>query len=287
MENLIKELSKNLNKENFKQNKENLLNEIEISASRLNTFLNSKSKFILSYIFNIRYCNSKMISGKIAEEMLKFPYLEDYDVLNNYNKAKEKEMFFLEEEEQDAEEIQDLIKAKDVIKEIQDKFLINKEIIFDNEKFLVNIGDRKIYYIPDLILKNNTYYELVEIKYTKRIPNENNIYLSHVRQLLLYNTLIKYSNNINNIKNYLLYISPKKYKIYEINNVNFMNISHLNNLIEYYINFIKNLKLKYLKIILENEIDSFYIGDVEKELIKNFLKKDINNFHISEIVFDS
>lgn len=269
----------------FKKNKESLLKEpIEISPSRLNLFINSKAKFILTYFFNFRYSNYKLLFGKIAELLLKQKMQPKYLEEEIQNLMKDKNVIDTEENlQKERNDIEKFINnvLNDAIKIFNDKILY-----FDNEEFVFEEDNLKIKIIPDLIYKNRktNKIEIFEIKYTKRINTPDNISMSHVRQLLIYKAIMKQINQQSDYDAFLLYLSPTKYKLYKVEND--LDIEYLRFAMRTYKSFIKNLNLNSAIFYILNELDSFYIGENEIEFMKqNFtiFRDNFVNLAIQEV----
>jgi hypothetical protein len=262
----------------FKENKEKILSDY-ISQSKLNSFINSKSSFILRYLFNIRYTNYKMLAGKICENLILNKISENEIDEELFSKIDS--MTILDEKENLKEELKDLSEfIKNNLNKIKE-ILKNKILLFENQEFVYQIDKYKIKIIPDFVFKNKetNKVELFENKYTKRMPNIENISFSHIRQVLFYNTILKETSGID-LENYILYSTPKKMQVVKINTI--VDKDYLKYSCDVFYKFIKDLNYKTALYYISNDLDSFYINDIEKEIAKIILKKDnINLLNIS------
>jgi len=262
----------------FKENKEKILDDY-LSPSRLNSFINSKSSFILRYLFNIRYTNYKMLAGKICENLILNKISENDIGEEIFNKIDN--MIILDEEENLKEELKDI---KEFIKNNLEKIkniLSNKTLLFENQEFVYEIDKYKIKIVPDFVFKNKetNKIELFENKYLKRMPNIENISFSHIRQVLFYNTILKETSGIN-LENYILYSTPKKMQVVKVNTL--IDKDYLKYSCDVFYKFVKDLNYKTALYYITNDLDSYYINEIEKEVAKLILKKDkINLLNIS------
>ncbi len=72
--------------ENFINNKKKYLQEFQISPTQINLFLDSRAKFILSYLFDLKFSNYRVHFGKKVERNLinsliarEFVFEENFD----------------------------------------------------------------------------------------------------------------------------------------------------------------------------------------------------------------
>ncbi len=183
--------------ENFINNKKKYLQEFQISPTQINLFLDSRAKFILSYLFDLKFSNYRVHFGKKVERNLinsliarEFVFEENFDDIEFIKNSKYE--ILVDSQENFDGEVKDYLKTKDVLKNLS-VFLNNSfDYVKSNESLEYSFSKKLIKFVPDLILKNtNGEYVLCEIKYTKRIPSEESPNYSHIRQLLFYDILLK------------------------------------------------------------------------------------------------
>jgi len=252
----------------IEEKKKNLLEE-KISASRLNTFINSIATFILRYIFNYATTNYRMIAGKTMEKyienimwgkMLKINEIFDLIV---YQSISNDEIIL--DEEDPKNEIKDLEKCAQTnaglfLQLRQDYELKEYQFFKENTQFVI---------YTDMILtkKENGENVLFELKYTKQKKTENNFNYGHLRQIKIYKSILQ---EINNAK--LLYLYPSGYSMIDVSGVE-KDETYLDRIYNQYIKFIKNLDIDTILFYLENDIDSYYKNVVEKYICLSIFKK--------------
>lgn len=282
IEQFIKEFKDVNFREIFKQNKELLLQQ-EISPSRINTFINSKSKFILSYLFNIKYRNLRMVFGKLTEiYFMQRITRNDFD-FDKYFLENSNDIVELSEEEYQKnynEEEKDFRNCISIIDNEVLKIFNSYRVDFYNNPIIYKYKDKKfdseIKFIPDFVLHDNENKPtILEFKYTKKMPSLDYLRISHLRQLLIYKTLLKEMYN-NSIKSYIIYTTPKKYMILDV--MDDLPMEYMKDTIKEFYKFVKDLTFSTALYILQNEIESFYIGDIEKEIINLVLDKKSSVF---------
>lgn len=247
------------------ERKKQLLEE-PLSPSRLNVFLNNKARFILSYIFGYRISNYRILSGKVLEEYL-FQYLTndnvdsiDIDAIWNpleQEAISDENTIFIGNQEEKEKEYNDLLKTIRNNKGVFDR-LKNEFTFMNRGEKLKEEGKLEGYYDFHLQDKNGNSY-ILEVKYSKQKKSENNLNYSNIRQASIYSYLSENTNNV-----ILSYFYPNGN--FELVIKNLERDSYIDELVNEYKKFIKNLSVKSVLFYLQNDLDSFYLNDIDRYL---------------------